>query len=527
MKKLIACIAAAAACLALLAVYRSNLPLESGKAPLSPEVTIENEDRMQSYRDYADIILSDAGSTTESTFVSVEENGIVINHSGRYRLTGSLSSGMVIVNAQDNGTVVLILDGVSVHKDNCAALYVLSNNKTILNLAEGSENSLSSSGEYQTIDTNHIDGTVFAKSDLVINGAGRLTVSSGAGHGIVCKDALVFTGGKLDITAEKKGISANDGVAFTDADIRIKSGTSGIHTGNSDDTAFGDILIYSGTFDIDSDGDCIHSNNYFRLTDGTLALSTGDDGIHADRTLYIEGGTVEISESYEGLEGNKVEISGGDLAITAYDDGINASGGSDGFFTNFNSDLFKDDEETDEDNGIVISGGITRINANGDGVDSNTVLTVTGGELYIDGPVNSANGPLDYEHSSSVSGGRVLAIGSAGMAMNFGKESTQGSILYILPSNRPAGTVITLADAAGNELMRHTSAKAFQAVTVSCPEITEGKTYTLTVGSVSYEIEMKGLLYGEGSGFGPGMGGPGNGTPGGPGAEPPGGPGRP
>ena len=497
MKKLIACIAAAAACLALLAVYRSNLPPESGKAPLSPEVTIENEDRMQSYRDYADIILSDAGSTTESTFVSVEENGIVINHSGRYRLTGSLSSGMVIVNAQDNGTVVLILDGVSVHKDNCAALYVLSNNKTILNLAEGSENSLSSSGEYQTIDTNHIDGTVFAKSDLVINGAGRLTVSSGTGHGIVCKDALVFTGGKLDITAEKKGISANDGVAFTDADIRIKSGTSGIHTGNSDDTAFGDILIYSGTFDIDSDGDCIHSNNYFRLTDGTLALSTGDDGIHADRTLYIEGGTVEISESYEGLEGNKVEISGGDLAITAYDDGINASG------------------------------GITRINANGDGVDSNTVLTVTGGELYIDGPVNSANGPLDYEHSSSVSGGRVLAIGSAGMAMNFGKESTQGSILYILPSNRPAGTVITLADAAGNELMRHTSAKAFQAVTVSCPEITEGKTYTLTVGSVSYEIEMKGLLYGEGSGFGPGMGRPGNGTPGGPGAEPPGGPGRP
>ena len=449
----------------------------------------------------------------------MEESGVVINRSGHYRLTGSLSSGMVIVNAQDNGTVVVILDGASVHADNCAALYILSNNKTILNLAEGSENSLSSSGEFVSIDTNHIDGTVFAKSDLVINGSGSLTVSSDAGHGIVCKDALVFTGGKLNITAEKKGISANDGIAFTDADIQIKSGTSGIHTGNSDDTAFGDILIYSGNFDIDSDGDCIHSNNYFWLFDGTLTLSSGDDGIHADRTLYIEGGTADITESYEGLEGNKVEISGGEITITASDDGINSSGGSDGFFPGFNTDVFKDNEETDEDEGILISGGVIRINANGDGVDSNTVLTVTGGELFVDGPVNSANGPLDAEHSASVSGGRVLAIGSAGMAINFGSGSTQGSILYFLPSNQPAGTVISLSDAVGNELIRHTSAKAFQAVTVSCPEITAGKTYTLTVGSSSYEIEMTSLIYGEGYSFGfGGPGGPG-GNPGWPGGQ--------
>lgn len=52
--------------------------------------------------------------------------------------------------------------------------------------------------------------------------------------------------------------------------------------------------------------------------------------------------------------------------------------------------------ETDSDAYIRITGGVLYINAQGDGVDSNGALYVSGGKTYVDGPENSGNGALDY-----------------------------------------------------------------------------------------------------------------------------------
>ena len=49
---------------------------------------------------------------------------------------------------------------------------------------------------------------------------------------------------------------------------------------------------------------------------------------------------------------------------------------------------------------IQISGGVLRVNASGDGIDSNGDLTVSGGKTYLSGPVNSGNGILDYNGSA-------------------------------------------------------------------------------------------------------------------------------
>ena len=66
------------------------------------------------------------------------------------------------------------------------------------------------------------------------------------------------------------------------------------------------------------------------MESGAFTISTGDDGFHADGALTINGGTISILQSYEGLEGSTVEINGGDIQLTASDDGVNAAGGSDG-----------------------------------------------------------------------------------------------------------------------------------------------------------------------------------------------------
>ncbi|MFR5070862.1 MAG: carbohydrate-binding domain-containing protein [Bianqueaceae bacterium] len=65
------------------------------------------------------------------------------------------------------------------------------------------------------------------------------------------------------------------------------------------------------------------------MNGGTFEIASGDDAFHADDTLTVTAGTINITESYEGLEGLHVVISGGDIALVASDDGLNAAGGTD------------------------------------------------------------------------------------------------------------------------------------------------------------------------------------------------------
>ena len=149
-------------------------------------------------------------------------------------------------------------------------------------------------------------------------------------------------------------------------------------------------------------------------------------------------------------------------------------------------------------NELIISGGYIVIDAAGDGLDSDGNLTVTGGNVYVYGPESSNNGALDFDGTGTVAGGAVVALGASGMAQNFDDSSSQGSILA-------AGTVVTLLNANGNELISCTAKKSFSSVVISLPEIQSGQTYTLKIGSSTQNIMMNGLIYGSGfGGFGGG-----------------------
>ncbi|MBQ7707275.1 MAG: carbohydrate-binding domain-containing protein [Lachnospiraceae bacterium] len=260
-----------------------------------------------------------------------------------------------------------------------------------------------------------------------------------------------------------------------DADDYLENSTKGIK-------ADGGLYIYGGSLDIDAADDTLHSDNEVIIDGGEIILSSGDDGIHADVLLTINGGSVEISNSYEALEAHTMEINGGNINLTASDDGLNAGGSTDASLT--------------------INGGIINISAAGDCVDSNGTLAVTGGETYVSGPNNGGNGSIDYEINGYITGGTFVSAGASGMAMNFGSDSTQCSILYELSSSVESGTPITLSDSDGNIIVSYTPDKAYQSIVISSPDIESDGTYTLTVGSNTYTIEMSGYLYGQGTGMG-------------------------
>lgn len=271
-----------------------------------------------------------------------------------------------------------------------------------------------------------------------------------------------------------------------------------------------ELLLNGGTYMLNCADDALHSNGNLTVNNGSFEIQTGDDGIHADNAVIIMDCDMEILQSYEGIEGLSIDIAGGEIALTASDDGLNAAGGNDSSGTGGRGD---DIFAVMEGAYICISGGALNINAYGDGIDSNGDLTVSGGQTYVSGPVNGGNGSLDYAGEAAITGGIFVAAGASEMAQNFGESSTQ-AVMMVNVSGGEAGSTITLADSDGSELLSWQAEKAYSSVIVSCPELAQGDTYTLTTGEVETTVTMDSLVYGS-AGIGGGINGNMNGSMGG------------
>ena len=473
------------------------------------------------------ISLQDQGSACQSELVEIRGDTVTIRGAGTFLLSGSLTDGQV-VDAADTDTVCLVLQGVSVTSRNSAAVYVKQAGTAAIALENGTENVLSTSGQFTADGENNVDGVIFSKDDLSVNGQGSLKLFTEYGHGMVSKDSLEIKDGNFEINVSGHGISAKDELTISDGVFQITAGKDGLHCENNEDASMGNAVLEGGelTVSCDDDGvdvsgtlgisggtavinagdDGLHSSAELRVDGGCLTVTAGDDGIHSDSDVRISGGEIEIPGSYEGIEGRTVELSGGTVHVTSSDDGLNAAGESAGGWG----------MTADESCSILISGGSLTVYAGGDGIDSNGSLTVTGGDTFVFGPTDSANGAVDYGCTASVTGGIFLATDSGGMAMNFTAAENQGSILARLQVQ--SGETLLLRNEQGETILALALPKNCGSVLISHPGILEGETYTLEAGSQSITVQMDSLISGSGMGaFG--RGGPGGMEPGGMGRD--------
>ena len=65
-----------------------------------------------------------------------------------------------------------------------------------------------------------------------------------------------------------------------------------------------------------------------------------------------------------------------------------------------------------------------------------------------------------------------------------------------------AGTQITITDENGKTIFEHKSAKSFNSVVFSSPDLVLGNTYTITVGDQTETITIESISNGGSSGFG-------------------------
>lgn len=201
------------------------------------------------------------------------------------------------------------------------------------------------------------------KKSVTVSG-GTVTVTSGK-DGITSdeteneeKGFVTIEGGEIIITSAGDGVSAETTLTVTGGVISIISGGGSANaqqktdnmrgwwdfdnSASDDDSASckglkaGKALVISGgSITIDAQDDALHTDGDMTISGGECILSTGDDGAHAELSLTVMDGKITVLTSYEGLEANQITLAGGDLDITATDDGINANGGSDGFSGGF------------------------------------------------------------------------------------------------------------------------------------------------------------------------------------------------
>ena len=326
---------------------------------------------------------------------------------------------MIVVNTDKSEKVQLVLSGVNIHSETSAAIYILQTDKVFLTLADGTENTLSSGEEFIDIDENNIDAAVFSKEDLTLNGSGRLTVESPAGHGIVSKDSLTITGGTYSVTTASHGMTGKDDVCITGADITIASGKDGIHAENDEDTELGYVYIAGGTFDITAEGDGISASAYLCVLDGSFTLTTGGGSVNGEQ---------QTSDAWGGFGGGKGGMGGhggmpggmggdmgsfggqGDTAAESEEDstsikGIKASGALEIYGGSFTIDSADDAIHGNGD--VTIAGGVYQISTGDDGIHGDNALTVSGGTINITESYEGLEGL-----SVDVTGGSITIVAS-------------------------------------------------------------------------------------------------------------------
>jgi len=415
------------------------------------------------------------------------ENGILtITKEGTYVVTGNLTEGQIRVETTDTEKVQLVLNGVTIHNSNRAPIYLKSADKVFITLADGTTNTLTDGTEYIQTDDNTVDAVIFSKTDLTINGSGTLNITANYKHGIVSKDDLVVTGGTYNISSIKAGLNGKDAIKIKDGIFNISSAEGkGLTSKHDSDTTKGYVYITGGTFNISNCSEGIEGTAIV-IEGGDIDVTATDDGLNAASETTTETATAETTETAQMPGGGQTPGGGGGIAA-------------------------------DTNAYISIAGGTIHLNTTGDGIDSNGDLYISGGTLYVDGPTSDGDGAMDYDGSADVSGGNIVIVGSSGMAQSFSTTSTQASILYNLTSKTAAGTEVSLKDASGKVLVSYTPEKAYQSVVISTPAMSVGSSYTLTAGSQTIAIEQTTIVTSNGN---TGTGGPGGTRPD-PGTTPP------
>lgn len=434
---------------------------------------------------------------------SQEGNVYTITSAGTYSLSGTLN-GQIYVAAGDEDEVELDLNGVTITYDENSPIYVASADEVKIKANKGTSNLINDTREEESVeDDTQGGGAIYAKADLKLVGQGSLTVAGGYNNGIHTTKDLKIKKQTLAVTAPNNAIKGNDSVTITSGTITavstkgdaIKSASTDLSSSEeqrgSIDISGGTLTLYAGGDGIDAAYDAtieegvdeddpsvatvpslkIYTNKYSPYSDSSVlsayytVAERGPGGGGWTGGGGQPGGGTSSAEKAEGSAkgikaANTIYVKGGEIEITAYDDGIHANYGTtfdsgakgvgDILVSGGTTTITCSDDGLHADRYLRISGGETTISESHEGIEGNQIH-ITGGTTYAyadDDSVNAASGSTTAGLSAlvDVSGGYLFAcVPSSGdtdsIDSNGTYRQTGGTVITCGPNNMNSGAL--------------------------------------------------------------------------------------
>lgn len=248
------------------------------------------------------------------------------------------------------------------------------------------------------------NAAIYSASDLTISGEGSLDVQANGNDGITSKDDLVILSGSITVTAADDALRGKDSLV-------VEGGTLD--------------LTATGGDGLKSDQEDDETKGYILVSGGEIVITAGDDGLQAQTDTVVTGGNITMSVADDGVKGEQiVSLAGGDITVASSYEGIEAINiaifagnidvtASDDGINASGLNTGGQDRETDTGERLEISGGTITVDAGFDGLDSNGTITVSGGDITITSADNGGDSPLDANGEITVTGGNITANGSA------------------------------------------------------------------------------------------------------------------
>ncbi len=375
---------------------------------------------------------------------------------------------------------------------------------TIRNPEEMAGNALSggfmklSSEESQTDDTSGLSEEEAATADAMADEFDDTdTVDTIAtAKGFKCEGVLEIRGGSFVIDAEDDALNGGYQVIISGGTLTIRAGDDGIH---ADDT----IDISDGEITIENSYEGLEAVN-INISGGNTSVTASDDGVNAaggviSSTTSSGSTDAEASGSDKPAEGaasgsTDADASGSDKpaegaasgSTDTGDAGDNKPAGGPGMSgdgsgpAGYPNGMRGMGGMFEESSGyLTITGGKLYVNSGGDGLDANTDIKQTGGEVIVEGPTDNGNGSLDYGNSYKMNGGTLTATGSSGMLQSISEESKSYAVTVLFTDNVAVGTTISLRKSNGKEIASITTTKVTETFQFAGKGLKKGGTYTL------------------------------------------------
>lgn len=199
-------------------------------------------------------------TSTDGSTLTQNDSIYTITQAGEYTVTGLLSEGQIVVNADDNAEITIVLNGTSITCSNGSPIYIknadnikIKSEENTYNCivdarAEADDNSDNSSSE-------NGNAAIYAACDLKLVGKGALSVTGNYNNGIQSKDDISIKNVTIKVNAVNNAIKGNDEVAIESGEIiAISRKGDGIKTSNSSlsnkGKQKGNVIISGGNIDI-------------------------------------------------------------------------------------------------------------------------------------------------------------------------------------------------------------------------------------------------------------------------------------